>query len=214
MPPSSTCSTKPSCRNSAWCRRPGWSGRYQQLDHRDGPRPPRAKAAPPPGVICSSSASAPPQKACCGLSASVGALIRVALGSRRPARRGRPPLRPPHRCTGVLTPENGGDEPPAPRWVSLHPSGPARAGLRHQGSARAGRCDNTWSNNLITLLGSPDGWASNSNTSSLCRNGKWSILMAIDSCRCSLLATPAAPNQAGVPRQGLSQVQQPTYRLL
>jgi hypothetical protein len=38
----------------------------------------------------------------------------------------------------------------------------------------------TWRHNLITLLSSPDGWASNSNTSSLCRNGKWSFFMAID----------------------------------
>ena len=67
---------------------------------------------------------------------------------------------------------------------------------------------------MITLLGSLDGWASNSNTSIVCTNGKWSILMAIDSNRCSLLATPASLNQAGVPSQSLSQVQQPTYRLL
>lgn len=138
----------------------------------------------------------------------------MALGPRRPARRGRPPLRQPHRGTGVLTPENGGDEPPSPRRVSLHPSGPARAGLRHQVNASAGRCDNTWRHNLIILLGSLDGCASNSNTSIVCTNGKWSMLMAIDSRRCSSLATPAALNQAGVPRQGLSQVQQPPYRLL
>jgi len=70
--------------------------------------------------------------------AALGDRKPVALASRHPARRGRPPLRPAQWGASVGSAEDIGPQPAALQRFSLDPRWPDGGGARHQPNARLG----------------------------------------------------------------------------